>query len=95
MITSDEVKKLANLAHLAVDDDKTEQLAQEMEAILAYVDSIKTIAPAKEQATHKPDRYNVVRVDEVTNEPGEYTEAIVTQFPDQDGTALRVRKVLE
>jgi hypothetical protein len=35
-----------------------------------------------------------MRADVVTNTPGQYTEAVVAQFPDRAGDALRVKKIL-
>jgi hypothetical protein len=37
---------------------------------------------------------NVFRDDVVTNTPGEYTEEIVAQFPERDGTSLKVKSIL-
>lgn len=95
MISTDDVQKLADLAHLSVSDSDAEQLAVEMEAILAYVQDVKSVVADVRGDTHeKAPLRNVMRDDVVTNEPGQYTDVVVAQFPDRDGTALKVKKIL-
>jgi aspartyl-tRNA(Asn)/glutamyl-tRNA(Gln) amidotransferase subunit C len=93
-MTTDEVRALANLAHLAVAEDELARVAGEMDAILAYVAEVTTLADGGEVRDERPSLRNVMRDDVVTNTPGEYTERIVAQFPDKSGTSLRVKKIL-
>ena len=94
MISKDDVQKLADLAHLAVAPSELEKVAGEMEAILGSVSEVTTWSDAGTSDTAKPLLRNVMREDVVTNESGQYTEAIAAQFPGRAGDALRVKKIL-
>jgi aspartyl-tRNA(Asn)/glutamyl-tRNA(Gln) amidotransferase subunit C len=94
MIHRDEVKKLAELSLLAVDDAELDKLTGEIDAILAYVSEIDTFASEGEDMIEKPQLYNVFREDEVTNIEGEYTERILNEAPSRDGDYVRVKKIL-
>ena len=93
MISKDDVQKLADLAHVAVPDAELEKIAGEMDSILAYVSDVSKLA-SEEGEREKEFVYNVMRDDVVTNEPRQYTNDIVAQFPDQERGYLRVKKIL-
>jgi aspartyl-tRNA(Asn)/glutamyl-tRNA(Gln) amidotransferase subunit C len=93
MISREDVQKLAELSLLAVDKNELDTLAGEIDSILGYVSEVTKLAD-EEMEREKPLLRNVMRPDEITNTPGEYTEAIVAQFPDADGNSLRVKKIL-
>jgi len=93
MISKDDVQKLANLSHLAVDENELDTIAHEMDDILAYVSEVTKLA-SEEGDREKPALRNVMRPDVVTNREHEYTDRIVQQFPDRDGDSLRVKKIL-
>jgi aspartyl-tRNA(Asn)/glutamyl-tRNA(Gln) amidotransferase subunit C len=89
----EEIQRLADLAHIAVSADELKTIAGEMDAILGYVSDVTKLSGDTDVA-QKHTLRNVMRPDEVTNEVGEYTESIAKQFPDRDGDALRVKKIL-
>ena len=93
MISKDEVKKLSELALLAVDDAELDTLTGEIDTILAYVSEIDALTAEVEEYA-EPTLYNVMREDAVTNESGAYTEEILREAPDTDGKHLRVKKIL-
>ncbi len=93
MISKDDVKKLAELSLLAVEERELDTLAGEIDSILGYVSEVTKLAD-EEMERETPALRNVMRLDVITNKPGEYTEAIVAQFPDSDDTSLRVKKIL-
>lgn len=94
MISTTDVQKLADLAHVAVAPDELAKIAGEMDAILGYVSEVTKLSGEMAETSDKPILRNVMREDAVTNTPGQYTEAITAQFPDRDGNALRVKKIL-
>lgn len=94
MIHRDEVKKLAELSLLAVDDAELDKLTGEIDSILAYISEIDTFASEGEEVVEKPELYNVFREDEVTNTEGEYTECIMSEAPLRKGEYVRVKKIL-
>ncbi len=93
MISRTDVEKLAELSLIAVPDSELDDVAKEMGAILEYVADVNKLA-GEEGEREKPVLRNVMRDDVVTNTPGEYTKDIVAQFPDKEGDALRVKKIL-
>jgi len=93
MISKDEVKKIAELALLAVSDEELDALTNEMDAILEYVSEVNKIT-AESEGREEPSLYNVMREDTVTNAPGTYTKKILSEAPDTDGEYLTVKKIL-
>ena len=94
-VTSDDVKKLANLARLALTDEEVEKLRGEIDSIVAYIDTVqKVVLPAGIAASPHLDLMNVMREDGVPHETGIHTEALVKQFSDREGGYLRVKKIL-
>ena len=94
MISREEVQKLAHLAHIAVEEGELDTFAREMDAILGYVSDIDTLVAKKGEAPEEPTLYNVMRDDEVTNTPSEYTEKILSNAPATDKGFIRVKKIL-
>lgn len=94
MISRNEIQKLADLAHLAVEEKELDTLAREMDAILGYVSDIDTLVAKDADSTQKPMLYNVMREDKVTRSPGEYTERILNNAPRTEKGFIRVKKIL-
>lgn len=94
MISRSEVKKLAELSLLAVEEEEIDTLRNEIDAILEYVKAVDTIASQKGSEKETLDLYNVYREDVVTNDPHEYTERLVQEMPKTEGTYLTVKKIL-
>lgn len=94
MISRDEVKKIAELSLLAVEEKELDKLTGEIDAILGYVSDIDKLAAKEGSEREKPELYNVMREDEVTNAAGEYTERILAEAPRQDGAYVQVKKIL-
>jgi len=89
----DEVRHLAQLAQLAITDHEVTKFTSEIDAILAYVGVVSEVAgestPPMVGAVH-----NVFRDDEVTNQAGEYSEALLAVAPERDGRFIKVKKIL-
>jgi aspartyl-tRNA(Asn)/glutamyl-tRNA(Gln) amidotransferase subunit C len=87
-----DIKKLANLARIDIDENELNDLANEFDAILAYVGQIQEVmvdSSLKLQLVK-----NVMRDDEVTNKKGEYTDKIIEQMPDSENGYLKVKQIL-
>ncbi|MHB8710118.1 MAG: Asp-tRNA(Asn)/Glu-tRNA(Gln) amidotransferase subunit GatC [Minisyncoccota bacterium] len=93
MTTATEVKKLAALARIKVEDAELEQFTKEFDAILAYVGQLGTLELPK-AGTEKPPLRNVMRADSEPHAPGAYTEKLVAQFPAREGNALSVKQII-
>lgn len=93
-ITTDEVKYVANLAKLYVDESEAEKLTSEMASIIDFANMLeeidtKSIAPTN----HAMKVQNVFREDVVT--PSYDQKDILKNAPSQEGGCYLVPKVVE
>ncbi len=93
-ITTDEVKYVANLAKLYVDETEAEKLTGEMESIINFANMLseidtKNIAPTN----HAMKIQNVFREDVVKESYSQ--EDILKNAPSQEGGCYLVPKVVE
>ncbi|MEI6238412.1 MAG: Asp-tRNA(Asn)/Glu-tRNA(Gln) amidotransferase subunit GatC [bacterium] len=94
MITDKDINKLADLARLGLSDAEKQKLQKDVGSILAYVDQIKS-APVEIDTKGRVGAIkNVMREDEVLNETGSNTEALLSEAPKRDGQYLKVKKIL-
>lgn len=89
-----EVTRLAGLARIALTEEEIAKFPAELEAILAYVGHVNDMVSVAEVKKEVGAVYNVFREDAVTNEPGQYTEAIMGEMPETEGRFLKVKKIL-
>ena len=93
MITTEDVKHLADLSRLEISEGELQGLTAEIDSILGYVGQImKTTGDMKREV---PPLHNVMREDVPQNKPGEYTEAILKNTPAREGNYLKVKKILD
>ena len=91
----EEIAHLASLSRIRVTDAELEKLEAELSSIVSYVSAISDITgDDADTAPQLGARHNVFRKDEVTNEPGEYTDALIAEMPDKDGRYMKVKKIL-
>lgn len=89
-----DIEKLSKLARIELRDEEKARYLKEVGAILGYVDQIKG-AVAKTGEERKVSGWrNITRSDEVKNQTGSNTEAIVAEFPDKKDNFLKVKKIL-
>lgn len=94
MATAAEVKKLAELARIRIDDADLEKFTSEFDAILAYVGQLESLEIPSDLAGEKPPVRNVMRIDGEPHPTGAFTEKIAEQFPARDGDALAVKQII-
>lgn len=93
MASADDVRKLAALARISIDDAQIDKFSKEFESILSYVGQIESLKVSAEAAA-TPAVRNVFREDGAPHEKGKYTQAIAAQFPERDGSALVVKQII-
>ncbi len=89
-----EIKHLASLSRIRITDAEAQDLKQDIDAVLAYVSVVSEITSTDDITPKVGARYNVFRKDEVTNEPGSYTEVLLREAPAREGDYLKVKKIL-
>jgi len=94
MATTEEVKKLAALARLTIEDAELEKFTSEFDAILAYVGQLESLELPADLAGGKPSLRNVMREDGAPHASGAYTAALAAQFPAREGDALVVKQII-
>lgn len=94
MVTPEDVKKLAALARIRVEEAELEKFTSEFDAVLAYVGQLEEVRLSGE-GTAKPPLRNVMRGDGVPHAPGIYTEKLVAAFPAKQGNALSVKQIIQ
>ena len=94
MATAEEVKKLAALARIQVEEGELEKFTKEFDAILAYVGQLEKLELPKEKEGEKPRLRNVMREDGEPHASRRYTEKLTAQFPAREGDALAVKQII-
>ncbi|MFT5036529.1 MAG: aspartyl-tRNA(Asn)/glutamyl-tRNA(Gln) amidotransferase subunit C [Candidatus Azotimanducaceae bacterium] len=93
-MTKEEILHLGTLARIKLTDNEVVKLQEEITSILGYVSSIDAVVKDGALIKEVGPVHNVFREDVISNEPNEYTEAILNEMPDRDGQYLRVKKIL-
>lgn len=92
-ISVDEVRHVARLARLALDDDEVTRLAVELSAILGHVDAIRRLDTADVPPTAHPfEMENVLRADEPV--PSLDRETVLSQAPVAEDNRFRVPRIM-
>ena len=94
-MNKEEVLKLAKLARIEIGGDEAETLSHEFDAILKYIDEIKSakvlpLAPESQGETLK----NVMREDVNPHESELHTEALLAEVPSREENFVKVKKIL-
>ena len=94
MATTEEVKKLAALARIRLEDAELKEFTSEFDAILAYIGQLEKLDLPKGGEGEKPFLRNVMREDGEPHAAGKYTEKITAQFRAREGNALSVKQII-
>lgn len=88
-----DVKKLGELARVAVPEHELKELEKEIPEILSFVEQIQNAGGElkKETGAH----YNILRDDGEPHESGMYTDDILAEMPDTKDGYLKVRKIIQ
>ena len=89
MISRQDVEHVARLARLALTDAERERMREQLDGILAYIDTLR----ATEPTSHAVPLVNVMRDDE--NRPCLGQDAALANAPERSGAFFRVPKILE
>jgi len=101
MLSIEELRKLASLARIAMDDDELEELRSQLDEIIGFVGEVQkadttSLFELRGASTSLlPELRNVFRDDGAPHDTGKFTHDIVANFPDSDRGYLRVKKILE
>lgn len=92
----EDITHLAGLARIELTDQELDTYATDISQIVEYVSAVSAIAATEADAAPTVGaRYNVLRSDTVTNQPDQYTEAILREMPATKGRSMAVKKILK
>jgi aspartyl-tRNA(Asn)/glutamyl-tRNA(Gln) amidotransferase subunit C len=92
----EDITHLASLARIEMTDQELDTFVTDLSQIVDYVSTVSDIAA--DEADTAPvvgARYNVLRPDEVTNDPDQFTESILREMPNTQGRSMAVKKILK
>lgn len=93
-LTADDVKYIAALAALEIDDDAVEEMRGQLSSIFGYFERLQEVdTEGLEPTSHTTDANTVLRED--VAEDAMPRSDVLYNAPDPDGEFLRVRPVLE
>lgn len=93
MVSKEEIKKLANLSRMQIEDTELDRLAPELDSILSYVSQIDEALESQEVPMILRSE-NVFREDVVTTKTGEYTNSLLSLAPEKEDGFVKVKKIL-
>jgi len=92
-LSLDDVRHVATLARLALDDAHLKRLTSQLESILGYINKLKEVDTTGVQPmAHALPLHNVFREDVV--EPSLPLEKVLQNAPETDGPFFKVPKVI-
>jgi aspartyl-tRNA(Asn)/glutamyl-tRNA(Gln) amidotransferase subunit C len=92
-ITLEQVRHVAKLSRLALDEPRLQKLSGQLESILGYVAKISEVdVTGVEPMAHALPVHNVFREDVV--EPSLPVEKVLQNAPDSDGPFFKVPKII-
>ena len=95
----EDLKRLAEMARIDMDEAEMIEIAKDFDPILAYVSQVQEVSKLSINQAHtgaQEDYFlsNIMRDDVVTNNPGEYTEKILSNAPNTENGFLKVKQIL-
>ncbi|MFP4168329.1 MAG: Asp-tRNA(Asn)/Glu-tRNA(Gln) amidotransferase subunit GatC [Desulfonatronovibrionaceae bacterium] len=92
-ISKDEVRSVAELARLQLEEKKLDQFAKQMDSILEYVHKLEEVDTSAVEPMYTPvDNTTVLRKDRETKEHSR--EEILENAPGADGQFFTVPKII-
>ena len=92
-MNTNDIKHLAHLSRLHLEDAEVEEYTKQFDEIVAYVDKIKEIASDSEsQIIESNEVKNVLREDIVSSY--ENPETIINEAPNHQDNFVKVKKIL-
>ena len=89
-----QIKRLAKLVRIKIDDKEMPAIAEDLSRIVEYVSKIQNAATHGEQEPKAGMLRNILRQDTNPHESGIYSESILENLPDREGDYVKVKKIL-
>ena len=95
-LTKQEIEDVAKLARLNLTEEEKENYAEQLSAVLGYVELLNEVdTEGIEETSQMIGLEDIVREDEVENCPEERRKKMIAPFPEEKDGLLKVHKVFE
>jgi aspartyl-tRNA(Asn)/glutamyl-tRNA(Gln) amidotransferase subunit C len=94
MLKREDIEYLATLSRVDVSDSEKDELASQLDSVLAYVSEISKIVTDKDAKPVVGENRNRMRPDSPANPGGEYTEAILLNAPKTEDGYFKTKRIL-
>ena len=94
MISKEDIKKMADLARIEINETEVEKLTGEIGSILEYVSQVKEVGGEYKAEVEIGSNKNIWREDVNPTESGTYSKELIEEFPEHEGDYLKVKKIL-
>jgi len=96
MIEKDQVKHIAKLARLSLNEEELEEFQEELSSILDYVDQLKELDVSDVKPTsHSVELKNIMREDKAEETDPERVKKLRKAFPNEKDGYDKVKSILE
>jgi aspartyl-tRNA(Asn)/glutamyl-tRNA(Gln) amidotransferase subunit C len=94
VISREDVEHVARLSRLALSDVEVERMREQLNGILAYIDTLRALdTTGVEPTSHAVPQLNVMRADDLR--PSLSQESALANAPDRSDVFFRVPRILE
>lgn len=93
-ITTDDVRHLAQLSNLQISDEETENLRDDLENILGYIEQLSELDTTGVGPTYQVTALENVWRDDEVEDSGVTREKLLNLAPEQTDNSVKVPKVL-
>lgn len=94
MARTDDVKRLAALARIAIPEERLEARAAEFDRVVAYIAQLDELSLDVGGTPETPALHTIFREDGDPTAKGRWTEKLVGAFPERSGNYLSVKKII-
>ncbi len=95
-LSNEEIRHIAKLARLHIEEEEIEDYREKLESILEYVEKLQELnTDDVPELQHAADVSNVFRDDEIGGCDSAIRERIVDNFSNREGDLLKVQAVFE
>ncbi|MCA9352585.1 Asp-tRNA(Asn)/Glu-tRNA(Gln) amidotransferase subunit GatC [Patescibacteria group bacterium] len=93
-MNAEDIRALAELSRLELNDEDIESYRKDFDGILRYISTINSVSVDSYDETVRSDTTNMMRDDNISYTPGDYTEVLLEAAPKRAGEYVQVDKVL-
>jgi len=95
MIKKEEIKKLANLSRIEIEDKELDSINKDLSLILDYVSQVKEAGSKPGGLVPTQENVNQMRDDKDPHPPRLFTEDLIELAPKTEDNYIKVKKIID